>query len=102
MTNGIWLIDFVNAIRPISETYFVIYIKQINDTKKAYLLEYYKVTIELKEVFTNLLKVIPSSNTKGSAFNVDFVGEFKKDIFIVTKVQKGKRNSLSCSWKRAR
>jgi len=41
--------DLVNVIRPISETYFVIYTKQANDTKKAYLLEYHKVVIELRK-----------------------------------------------------
>jgi len=39
--------DLANIIRPISETYFVLYIKQANDTKKALLLEYHKVVIEL-------------------------------------------------------
>src|SRR6266702_2085680 len=27
ITNGIWLIDLVNAIQPINKTYFIIYIK---------------------------------------------------------------------------
>jgi len=39
--------DLVNAIQPISKTYFVLYIKQANNTKKAPLLEYHKVAIEL-------------------------------------------------------
>ena len=78
--------DLANAIQPISKTYFVIYIKQANDTEKAYLLEYYKVTIELQEAFTNLLKVVLSLTTKGSVFNVDFTGESKEDIFITVKV----------------
>jgi hypothetical protein len=47
ITNGIWLIDFVNAVWPISETYFIIYTKQANDTEKAHSSEYYKVVIEL-------------------------------------------------------
>ena len=37
---------------------------------------------------------------KGSAFDVDFAGEFKEDI-STTKGLKGKGNSLSCSQKRA-
>ena len=86
MSNRIWLIDLVNAIQPISEIYFIIYTKQVNNTKKAYLLKYRKVVIELWEAFVNLLKVILSSTTRGSVFNVDFVGEFKEDISITTKV----------------
>src|SRR6266705_5105463 len=88
MTNGIWLMYLVNAIRPISETYFVMYTKQANDTEKAYLLEYRKVAMELWEAFANLSKVVPSSTTRGSAFNVDFVGESEEDISIAAEVQK--------------
>jgi len=47
ITNGIWLIDLANAIRPISETYFVMYTKQANNIEKAHSLEYRKVAIEL-------------------------------------------------------
>ena len=39
--------DLINAIRPISESYFVIYTKQVNNIEKAYLLKYYKVAIKL-------------------------------------------------------
>ena len=72
------------------------YTKQANDTKKAYLLEYRKVAIELWEAFANLLKLVPSSTIRGNAFNVDFAGESKEDISTI-KVQKGKGNSLSRS-----
>ena len=97
ITNRIQLIDLINAIQPISETYFIIYTKQANNTKKAYLLKYRKVIIELWEVFATLLKVIPSLTTRGSVFNIDFIEESKEDISITNKVQKGKGNSLSCS-----
>ena len=100
MANRIQLIDLINIIQPISETYFVIYTKQANNTEKAYLLEYRKAAIELREAFANLLKVVLSLTTRGSAFNVDFAGESKKDISITAKVQKGRGNSLSYSWKR--
>ena len=101
MTNGIWLIDLANAIRPISETYFVLYTKQADDTKKAHSSEYRKVAMELREAFANLLKVVPSSTTRGSAFNTDFEGESEEDISIAAKVQKGRGNSSSRSQKRA-
>jgi len=39
--------DLINTIRPINKTYFIIYTKQANNTKKAYLLEYRKVVIKL-------------------------------------------------------
>ena len=51
--------------------------------------------MELQEAFANLLKVISSSTTRGSAFNVDFAEESEGDISITTKVQKGKGNSSS-------
>ena len=86
ITNRIQLIDLINAIQPISETYFIIYTKQVNNTKKAYLLKYCKVAIELQKVFANLLKVILSLTTRGSVFNIDFIKEFKENIFITTKV----------------
>ena len=38
---------------------------------------------------------------RGSAFNIDFKRESKGDIFITTKVQKGRENSLFYSQKRA-
>ena len=47
ITNRIQLIDLINIIQPISKTYFIIYTKQANNTKKAYLLEYYKAVIEI-------------------------------------------------------
>ena len=86
IANRIQLIDLINTIQPISEPYFVIYTKQANNTKKAYLLEYRKVAIELWEVFANLLKVVPSLTTRGSIFNVDFAGEPKEGISITAKV----------------
>jgi len=78
--------DLVNAIQPISKTYFIMYTKQVNNTKKAHLLEYCKVVMELREAFTNLLKVVPSLTTRGGVFNIDFIGESEEDIFIATKV----------------
>ena len=99
ITNGIWLIDLANAIRPISETYFVLYTKQVNDTEKALLLEYRKVAMELREAFQNLSKAVPMT-VRGNAFNADYIGESKEDI-LTTKVQKGRGNSLSRSRKRA-
>ena len=72
----------INAIQPINKTYFVIYTKQVNNTEKAHLLKYCKVVIELREAFINLLKVILSLTTRGSAFNIDFIGESKENISI--------------------
>jgi len=77
--------DLANIIRPISETYFVLYTKQANNTKKAPLLEYRKVVIELWEAFQTLSKAVPIM-ARGSAFNIDFIGEPKEGISITTKV----------------
>ena len=78
--------DLTNIIWPTSKTYFVIYTKQVNNIKKAYLLEYYKVAMELWEAFINLLKVVPSLTTRGSIFNANFVGKSEEDISITIKV----------------
>jgi hypothetical protein len=99
ITNGIWLMDLANAVQPISETYFVLYTKQANNTKKALLLEYRKVAIELREAFANLLiKVDLLATVRGNVFNVDFRGS-KEDI-STTKGDIGRGNSLSRSQKR--
>jgi len=71
MHNGIWLMDLANAIRPISETYFVLYTKQANDTEKAHSSGYLKVATELREAFQNLSKVVPTM-ARGNAFNADY------------------------------
>ena len=78
--------DLINTIRPISETYCVLYTKQADNTEKAHLLEYRKVAMELREAFANLLKVVPSLTTRGSIFNVDSAGESEENISIATKV----------------
>ena len=83
--------DLANAIRPISETYSVLYIKQANNTKKAYLLEYRKVVIELREAFQNLSKAVPIT-VRGNVFNVDYVGESEEDT-LTTKGLKGRSYS---------
>jgi len=77
--------DLANIIRPISKTYFILYTKQANNTKKALSSEYRKVVIELREAFQNLSKAIPMT-ARGSAFNIDFAGEPKEGISIATKV----------------
>ena len=45
--------------------------------------------MELREAFANLLKVILSLTTRGSVFNIDFIGEFKRKeriaLFVVKK-----------------
>ena len=84
ITNRIWLINLINTVQPISETYFVIYTKQANNTKKAHLLEYYKVVIELQEAFQTLFKAVPIT-VKGNAFNIDYAGESKEDT-LTTKI----------------
>ncbi len=60
------------------------YIKQANDTKKAHLLEYYKVAMELWEVFQTLSKAVPTM-VRGNVFNADYTGESEEDI-LTTEV----------------
>jgi len=99
MSNRIWLMDLANAIQLINKTYFVLYMKQANNTKKALSSEYHKVATELQEAFQNLSKAIPIT-VKGNAFNTDYAGESKEDT-LTTKVQKGRENSSFHSQKRA-
>ncbi len=56
--------------------------------------------MELREAFQNLFKAIPMTMKK-NVFNVNYIGESKKDI-LITKGSKGKRNSLFYSQKRAK
>jgi len=77
--------DLANTIQPISETYFILYTKQANNTKKALSSEYHKVVIELQEAFQNLSKAVPIT-ARGSVFNVDFAEEPKEGISITANV----------------
>ena len=70
--------DLVYAVRPLSEAYYVTFIKQVNKPEKSNSIEYIKVVIELREALSSLLKKI--STTRGSAFNAEFVEEPSDDI----------------------
>jgi hypothetical protein len=56
MSLGLWLTDLAQAVRPLSETYFVLYSKQANDPEKSEPSEYRKVAMELREALANLHK----------------------------------------------
>jgi hypothetical protein len=103
MSNGIWLQDLAEAVRPLSETYFVLYTEQANDPQKSRSSEYRKVAMKLREAFANLSnKTAPSATVRGSAFNVDFAVDSEEDNSVAAKGQEiGRGNSSSRSRKRA-
>jgi hypothetical protein len=102
VSNGMWLQDLAESIRPLSETYFVLYNKQSNDPEKSKLTEYRKVALELREAFAKTSnKAVSTGTARGSAFQADFNGESEDDS-NATEGPMGKgHSSLSNSRKRA-
>lgn len=74
MSLGGWLQDLVQAIKPLSETYSVLYSEQANDPEKSKPSEYQKVAIKLREAFQSTSKK-SATTARGSTFNADFGGE---------------------------
>jgi len=91
MSLGLWLTDLAQAVRPLSETYFVLYNKQAKDSEKAEPSEYRKMAMELREALANLPKKGPST-VRGSTFNTEF-GE--EDPASGTEDSKGRGRSRS-------
>ena len=71
--NSIWLQDITQAVRPLSNTLYIIYMDQSNDPKKNASSEYRKVARKLHKAFQNNSKRFIT--TRGSAFNADFAGD---------------------------
>jgi len=74
---GVWLVDLAHAVRPLSEAYYVTFIKRANKPEKSNSVEYVKVAMELREALSSLLK--KTSTTRGSAFNAEFAEEPSDD-----------------------
>jgi hypothetical protein len=98
--NGRWLQDLARAIRPLSETYGILYTKQARDPQRSKSSEFHKVAMELREEFAELTKKSASSTMRGSAFNADFAGE-PEEGNPATEGQQGGGNDLSNNRKRA-
>jgi hypothetical protein len=90
MGNGIWLQDIAQAVRPLSDTLYMIYMDQANDPEKNKSLEYRKVARKLREAFQNNSKRITTA--RGSAFNADFAED---DTAGETEEAKGRDRSRS-------
>ena len=73
MSNGIWLRDIAQSVRPLSDTLYMNYIDQANDPEKNKSSEYRNVARKLREAFQNNSKKITTA--RGSAFNADFAGD---------------------------
>jgi len=71
MSMGVWLVDLAQAVRPLSEAYFVTFTKRANKPEKSDSAEYVKVAMELREALSSLSKKI-TTTARGSAFNADF------------------------------
>jgi hypothetical protein len=74
--NGRWLRDFALRIKPMSEVYYVQFMKDANDDAKSDSLEFRRVARELREMLG------PRSGgrtVRGGAFNVSFGGELSED-----------------------
>jgi hypothetical protein len=70
MSNGIWLRDIAQEVRPLSDTLYMIYTDQSNDPDKNKPSEYRKVAMKLREAFQSNPK--KTTTMRGSAFNADF------------------------------
>jgi hypothetical protein len=68
-SNGIWLIDIAQAIRPLSDTLYMTYADQANDPKKSKSSHYPDVARKLREAFHNPSRK-PTLTVRGSTFNV--------------------------------
>jgi hypothetical protein len=90
MGNGIWLQDIAQAVRPLSDTLYMIYMDQANDPEKNKSSEYRKVARKLREAFQNNSKRITTA--RGSAFNADFAED---DTAGETEEAKGRDRSRS-------
>lgn len=91
ISNGNWLKDLSKAIRPISETYGVLYSQQARDPERSDPSEYRKVAMEIREELGSHSKKTPSI-VRGSTFNADFGGEEPPSD---TEDPKGKGKSTS-------
>ena len=100
ISKGKWLLDLARAIRPLSDTYAILFTKEAKDPKRSKLAEYHKVAMDLREEFTNLNKKPAQGTIRGSAFNAEFAGE-PEEGNSTTEGQQGGGNTLTNSRKRA-
>jgi hypothetical protein len=84
MSDGIWLQELAEVIRPFSDAYCMKYTTESNDPQKSRSSEYRRVAKELQEGLR-----IPSkkanATTRGSTFNADFAEQATMDHSNTTK-----------------
>lgn len=73
MSNGIWLVDIAQAVRPLSDTLYMTYTDQANDKEKSKPSQYRNVARKLREAFQSTSK--KTTTARGSTFNTEFGGE---------------------------
>ena len=101
MSNGIWLQDLAEVIRPFSDAYCVKYTTESNDPQKSRSSEYRRVAKELQEGLRTPSKKA-NATTRGSTFNADFAEQATEDHSDTTKgSRKGKASARNRRLKRA-
>jgi hypothetical protein len=101
MSDGIWLQDLAEVIRPFSDAYCMKYTTESNDPQKSRSSEYRRVAKELQEGLR-----IPSkkanATTRGSTFNSDFAEQAIEDHSDTTKgSRRGQASARNRRLKRA-
>ena len=77
-SNGIWLRDLAQAVKPLSDTLHIMYGQQAREPNRNKPSEYRAIAMQLRETFHTLSKK-PLVTTQGSAFNAEFAGEEAPD-----------------------
>ena len=76
--NGLWLLDLVTAIKPLSDTLYHWYKKRSKHPQKQEFLNYHKVISEVRDAFNEAPKKTSNIIMRGSAFNTKFTGELEE------------------------
>jgi hypothetical protein len=77
-SNGIWLRDLAETIKPLSDTLHIMYGQQAREPDRNKPSQYRIIAMQLRETFHTTTKKQPPT-TRGSAFNADFGGEEASD-----------------------
>ena len=100
MSDGIWLQDLAEVIRPFSDAYCMKYTTESNDPQKLRSSKYCRVAKELQE---GLRRPSEKANatTKGSTFNADFAEQATIDHSNTTKGSRRETSARTSRLKRA-
>ena len=88
-SNGIWLRDLAQAVKPMSDTLHMMYGQQARESNRSKPSEYRAIAMQLRETFYTPSKK-PQGTTRGSAFNTNFGGEEASDNNVTEEIPKGR------------